>query len=144
VAPFGAYLPLSTEQVLTRDRTDAPLRLTLAVDGGRPVHQDDLGRLELGVFLDTHLEEGRRGLTAGWGGDRYVLVEVPDGDRGLAWVVAWDDAPARDAFVAALGKNLGRLPATATLEATEVDGRAAAILRVGLPATVRVRARLAP
>ncbi len=144
VAPFGAYLPLSTEQILTRDRADAPLRLSLAVEGGRPVHQDDLGRLELGVFLDSHLGDGRRELSAGWGGDRYALVEVPGGAQGLALVVAWDDAPARDAFVAALGKNLGRLPAAATLESTEVDGRAAAILRVGLPATVRVRARLVP
>jgi hypothetical protein len=144
VAPFGAYLPLSTEQILTRDRADAPLHLSLAVEGGRPVHQDDIGRLELGVFLDTHLGEGRRDLSSGWGGDRYVLVEVPGGGQGLALVVAWDDAPARDAFVAALGKSLGRLPAAATLEATEVDGRAAAVLRVGLPATVRVRARLVP
>lgn len=144
VAPFGVYLPLSTEQILTRDRGDAPLRLSLAVEGGRPVHQDDLGRLELGVFLDAHLGEGRRGLSDGWGGDRYVLVAVPGGGQGLALVVAWDDAPARDAFVAALGKSLGPLPAAATLEATEVDGRAAAILRVGLPATVRVRARLVP
>lgn len=144
VAPFGAYLPLSTEQILTRDRADAPLRVSLTVEGGRPVHQDDLGRLELGVFLDSHLGEGRRELSAGWGGDRYALVEVPGGGQGLVLVVAWDDAPARDAFVAAVGKNLGRLPAAATLEATEVDGRAAAILRVGLPDTVRVRARLAP
>mgnify|MGYP001601715142 CR=1 FL=1 len=144
VAPFGAYLPLSTEQILTRDRTDVPLRLSLAVEGGRAVHQDDLGRLELGVFLDTHLGEGRRGLSAGWGGDRYVLVDVSGGGQGLALVVAWDDVPSRDAFVAALGESLGRLPAAATLEATEVDGRAAALLRVGLPPAVRVHAHLVP
>ncbi len=140
VAPFGSHLPLSTEQVLTRDRSDAPVRLALTVEGGRVRHEDDLGRLELGVFLDTLLGEGNAGLAAGWGGDRYALIEAADGAEGLALVVAWDDPSARDRFVAALAGALGRLPAPATLVPVEVNGRAATVLRVGLSAGVRVRA----
>lgn len=140
VTPFGPRLPLSTEQILTRDRTDAPVRLTLTVEGGRVLHEDDLGRLELGVFLDALLGTGRSKLATGWGGDRYVMVEGPGGATGLALVVVWDDAAARDAFVTAVSAALDRLPAPATLEPRTVDGRAAAVLHVGLPPRVRVRA----
>jgi len=66
-APFGPLLPLSTEQVLTGERSDAPVRLALRVTGGTDVHQDDLGRLELGVLLDAHLGEGGGARAAGWG-----------------------------------------------------------------------------
>lgn len=143
VAPFGPRLPLSTEQVLTGDRTDAPVRVSLAVEGGGVRHDDDLGRLELGVFLDTLLGEGQDTLAMGWGGDRYALVEGPGGATGLALVVVWDNATARDAFDAAVSGALDRLPEPATLEAAAVGGRAASVLRVGLPAGVRVSAALA-
>jgi hypothetical protein len=143
-APFGASLPLSTEQVLTRDLSDAPLRLSLAVEGGRSLRQDDLGRLEAGVFLETHLGRGQGRLAEGWGGDRYALVELPGGGCGLAWAVVWDAAAARDAWAAAVAGGLARLPAPATLEVLEVDGRAASLLRVGLPQAVRVRVELRP
>jgi len=140
VAPFGPWLPQSTEQVLTRDRADAPVGLTLTVEGGRLRHEDDLGRLELGVFLDALLGAGQAELATGWGGDRYVLVEAPGGALGLGLVVVWDDAAARDAFVAAASGHLEGLSAPATLEPAQVDGLPASVLRVGLPAGVRVRA----
>jgi hypothetical protein len=143
-APFGAHLPLSTEQVLTRDLTDAPVRLSLAVEGGRSVHEDDLGRLEAGVFLETHVGAGQARLADGWGGDRYALVELPGGGQGLAWVVVWDGAYARDRWVAAVDGSLGRLPSPATVEALEVGGRPASLLRVGLGSGVRVRAEIRP
>lgn len=143
-APFGARLPLSTEQILTHDLSDAPVRLTLTVEGARSVHEDDLGRLEGGVFLETHLGPERARLADGWGGDRYALVETEKEGRGLAWVVAWDGEEARDAWVAAVSASLARLPAPATVEAVEVGGRPASLLRVGLPPRVRVRAGILP
>lgn len=139
VAPFGPYLPLSTEQVLTGDRSDSPVRLAMDVTGGRSVHEDDLGRLELGIFLDTHLGEGHASLSEGWGGDRYVLVETPDGAHGLALAVAWDTETARDAFVGALQAAMGTFGVPATLEAVSSAGAPVALLRVGLPASVGVR-----
>lgn len=143
-APFGAFLPASTEQVLTRDRGDRPLRVSLRVEGGAVVHEDDLGRLELGTFLETHAGAGRKALAAGWGGDRYALVEVPGGGLGLVLAVAWDGAAARDAFVSSLDGRLGRLPARAAVEALDVGGHPFAVLRVGLPPGVTARPRVVP
>ena len=140
VAPFGSHLPLSTEQILTRDRQDLPVRLALSVEEGRVRHEDDLGRLELGIFLDALLGAGWSRLATGWGGDRYALIEGTDGAEGLALVVVWDDPPSRDRFVTAVVGALDRLPAPATLEPAVVGGRAAAVLRVRLPGNVRVRA----
>lgn len=144
VAPFGPNLPSSTEQILTRDRGDPPVRLTLSVEGWRSVHQDDLGRFEAGIFLDTHLGAGQGRLATGWGGDRYALVERPGGARGLAWVVVWDDTASRDAWVAALTGRLGRLPAPANVEPIEVGGRPGSLVRVGLSSDVRVRTGIRP
>ncbi len=143
-APFGENLPLSTEQILTGDRTDVPVALSLTVEGARSVHEDDLGRLEGGIFLETHLEAGQGRLADGWGGDRYALLDLPGGGQGLAWVVVWDRVAARDAWVAAMAGRLGRLSPPATVEALEVGGRPTSLLRVGLPSSVRVRPELRP
>jgi hypothetical protein len=58
---------------------------------------------------------------------------------GLAWATVWDDAVARDAFVAALRSALPRFPAPAALESREVAGRPVALLRVGWSGPVDVR-----
>jgi len=137
-APFGDRLPLSTEQVLTRDFDDPPVHLTLSVEGGSAVHQDDLGRLETGILLEDRLGDSGAALSVGWGGDRYALIDLPQGGRGLAWVSVWDDERARDRFVEALGPEPAGFPGGATLEAQDVSGHAGAVLRVGLPASVRV------
>jgi hypothetical protein len=108
------------------------------------VHQDDLGRLETGIFSETHLGAGQDGLAAGWGGDRFALVELPGGGLGLAWAVVWDDTASRDAWLAALSGHLERLPPPATLEAVEVGGRPGSLLRVGLPAGVGVLVGIRP
>ena len=142
VAPFGEFLPLSTEQILTKDRGDGPVRLALDVDG-TVLHQDDLGRLELSIFLDTHVGDGAGIRSEGWGGDRYALVRLPGGASGLALVVVWDDAVTRDGFVRALTPVLGKLPRAARLSAIEVGQLPAALLTVGLPESVTVRASVA-
>jgi hypothetical protein len=113
------------------------------VEGGRVLHEDGLGRLEIGVLLDTHLGRGRASLAEGWGGDRYVLVEG-DGDSGLAWVSVWDDEDSRDGFVAALADRLSGFGGDATLQAIPVAGRAGAMLRVGLAPDVIVTASAVP
>lgn len=143
-APFGALLPLSTEQILTLDRSDAPVAVSLAVEGGRIVHEDDLGRLELGVFLEGHAGRAARRLAQGWGGDRYALVEMPGGGRGLVLAVAWDDEGARDAFIAAMAPALAGFPAPAALESLDAGPRPAILLRVGVPPQVRVTVTTAP
>ncbi|MGD8319928.1 MAG: hypothetical protein PVJ02_05725 [Gemmatimonadota bacterium] len=141
--PFGPYLPMSTEQVVTHDRNDAPVILSVSVDAGRVARSDNLGRLETGVLLDTRLGDGGADLAEGWGGDEYALVDLPDGSQGLAWATVWDDVAARDRFVAALTDHLDGFPLDASLEPLDVDGRPGALLRVGLPSTVTVRVRRA-
>lgn len=141
-APFGARLPESTEQVLSYDRFDPPVEVSLDVSGGRVLHSDVLGRLELGVLLDVHLGEGRSQLADGWGGDRYALIGAAAGGRGLVWYSVWDSAQARDLFVRAFTPALTGLGPGAVLEVVEVDGRPAASLRLGSldGITVSVRA----
>ena len=141
-APFGELLPESTEQVITGEEADAPVDLEVEVDGGTVVHSDVLGRLETGVLLEVHAGEGRGEDAAGWGGDRYVLVAGPGGGRGLVWWSVWDDAEARDRVVGSLRPVLSRLGTGATLDAVEVDGRAAAVVRVGSLEGVRTMPRI--
>ena len=139
VAPFGEYLPKSTEQILGGTADDVPIELAMSVSGADILHEDVLGRLELGVMLDQHLGPGSARFADGWGGDRYVLVEVGTGERGLIWYSVWDDEAARDRFVERFRDTLG---GGASLEVMEVGGRAATVLRVGATDGVSVEVTL--
>ena len=142
VAPFGEYLPKSTEQILGGTADDVPVELAMSVSGADILHEDVLGRLELGVMLDQHLGPGSARFADGWGGDRYVLVEVGTGERGLIWYSVWDDEAARDRFVERFRDALGSLGGGASLEVMEVGGRAATVLRVGATDGVSVEVTL--
>jgi len=130
-APFGEFMPQSTEQIVTQNREDEPVDFELAIEGGVEVHRDDLGYLELGVLLNTHLGPGKASLAEGWGGDRYVLMEVDGGGRALILQTVWDDAVARDRFVEALSGALTSFPLVAEVHANHVIGRPGAVLTVG-------------
>jgi hypothetical protein len=143
VAPFGEHLPTSTEQIMGGAADDVPVELRLTVTGGRVIHEDVLGRLELGVLLDQHLGVGQASLADGWGGDRYVLIETPGGDRSLVWYAVWDNDAARDRFFTGLSRKLGAFGAPATLELTSVGGRPGTALRIGRLDGVGITAALA-
>lgn len=143
-APFGAFLPTSTEQVVEHDRSDPPVELELDVRGAEVRYSDVLGRLELGIFLETHTGGPMDDVAAGWGGDRYALLDTGDSAPALVWYTVWDDATARDGFVAAVGARFDALPAPASVEATVVDGRPAAVLTVGPVAGATVEAAVLP
>ncbi len=138
VAPFGARLPRSTEQVLTGDLSDEPVPVEVEVPGWEVVETDVLGRLELGILLDTHVGPAGSTAATGWGGDRWVLLRGPDGVQGLVLATAWDDAAARDRFVTALRPRLDGFPRAASLEIGESDAGPLAVLRVGVPASASV------
>lgn len=135
-APFGPLLPQSTEQVLWPrerflDERDEPAELVLdAANGGgagnwRVVYENTLGALETEILLSEHLGAGAEQAARGWDGDRFRLLEAPDGGRALVWYSVWDDADAADAFAAAYrrilevraGARHGRV------ERLEVEGR---------------------
>jgi hypothetical protein len=119
-----------------------PIEVALEVSGATVVDDDILGRLAIGVLLRESLGPDGANLGEGWEGDHYALVELPNGRRGLVWYVLWDARGSRDRFAAALRGHLGSLGAAATLEAVEVQGSPATVLRVGAPAAVTVRARI--
>jgi hypothetical protein len=132
VAPFDVHLPRSTEQVLEGDLSDMPVPVRVAVSGGRALHEDMMGLLELEVLVETHLGADSVPVARGWGGDRYVLVQ-PDGraDPTLFWAAVWDGPDFRDRFIEAFASVLPRLPAPATLTRIEPGGRPGALLTVG-------------
>lgn len=136
LAPFGRYLPQSTEQVITHNLADKPVGVDLHVRGARILHEDDLGRLQAGVFMDTHVGKLPAAFWKGWGGDRYVLVKMPDGTRGLVWVTVWDHAAGRNAFIRKVSSSLSDLPGPASITPLTTEGRAAAVLRVRVPRAV--------
>lgn len=144
-APFGALLPLSTEQVLDPSRllgdpADPPSGLALELPAGaRELYANGLGEMEMRIFLRAVAGSDLPRGPLGWDGDRYVLVEGPEGSRGLAWYSVWDDEGARDAFLERARPALERLPRPATLEGLLVDGLPGALLRVGDPPTVDPR-----
>jgi len=138
VAPFGDFLPASTEQIVLLGGSAPPVELSVSVTGGRLVHEDVLGHLELSIFLQEHVGAASASLADGWAGDRYVLVETASGDLGLVWQVIWDDAVARDGFADALDGALNSLGGPATLERTDIEGRPATQLSIGITEGVSV------
>lgn len=116
-APLGEFLPTSTEQVLHPEsrfleHRDDPIELTLtsSTDGWRPVYENTLGQLEVGILLSEHLGQGADTLAVGWDGDRYVLLESPEGAHVLVWYSVWDDRVAAERFARAYRRVLSARP----------------------------------
>lgn len=144
IAPFGEHLPRSTEEILFGPGTPAPIDLLLEVEGGGEVVLEDvLGRLELGVLVEEHLGRGGVGLADGWDGDRYVLVERPNGARVLVSYILWEDEAARDRFGVAIESVLDRFGGETVVERVEVAGRPATVITVGAAEGIVVRAAVA-
>jgi hypothetical protein len=145
-APFGSFLPQSTEQILHPNlapgrEEDPPTELRVSLENGGVVrYQNTLGQMEVGIFLDALLGEGHRELAQGWDGDRFLLLEGAEG-ASLVWASVWDTQTQRDAFVAGLQGALGGLPLPSTLHGEELMGRPGAILRVGLSSEASVTVR---
>ena len=91
-------MPVSTEQIIhpaaffvTKDN---PTRVSLGtLANATKVYENDLGEFETRLFLFQHLNdqnEAVRGAT-GWDGDRYAVVNTPQG-QGIVWLTVWDSA----------------------------------------------------
>jgi hypothetical protein len=145
-APFGAYLPQSTEQILNPELApgraeDKPTDLQVELEEGTTIrYQNTLGQMEVGLLLNALLGEGHRELAQGWDGDRFLLVEE-EGAAALVWVSVWDTPAQRNAFVEGLQGGLGALPLPSTLEGEAFMGRPGAILRVGFSPDAAVEVR---
>ena len=95
-ADLYTRIPLSTEQVLhpekLLDSVDAPFHVELPKPMGASLtYSNGLGEFETRLFLFQHLGDvstAARG-AAGWGGDRFDVVNTPQG-AGIAWLSLWD------------------------------------------------------
>jgi len=129
-AAFGDR-PVSTEQIMHPekylDREDpVPVELpdltaTLGL-GWTESYQQTLGQMLIGVLV----ADGRSApapsvpgvlpalpnaeAAAGWGGDRLVSLDGPDGTWAVVWQTAWDSATDADEFSAATEAAMDDLP----------------------------------
>jgi hypothetical protein len=96
-SPF-TRMPTSTEQMLHSDRyfgsRDEPTTVTLpAPSSGTKVYENNLGEFETRILLFEYLKDQGSAVrgAAGWDGDRYMLIDTPQGDA-IAWVSVWDNS----------------------------------------------------
>jgi len=115
--------PQSTEQVIHPDKYlagDAPRWVQLPplaeILGGswRTLRTDVLGELDLRVLIQQFGNQIEAGTAAaGWGGDRYAILEDEDGRLVVALVTVWDTEPdAAEFFNAYLGTVVRRYVST--------------------------------
>ena len=115
-------LPRSSEQILHPERypDDAPVAITLPTiaeslgTGWQVASERSMGELRTGILLaGDHeleipavplfgLELPNADAAEGWGGDRIVDLDGPDGAWALVWQTAWDTAADAAEFADAL------------------------------------------
>jgi hypothetical protein len=107
-APFGRWLPESTEQLIHTERIleerDDPTRLELSDAGGgwETRYTGDLGELEIRIYFEEHVgsREIAARAAAGWDGDVYALL-ARNGDLALVWYTVWDSGADAEEFAEA-------------------------------------------
>jgi hypothetical protein len=120
-------MPVSTEQIIhpaaffvTRDN---PTRVSLGtLTNATKVYDNDLGEFETRLFLFQSLNdqnEAVRGAT-GWDGDRYAVVNTPQG-QGIVWLTVWDSSVEAGEFFHLAGRALeSRYSTKATSASTDL------------------------
>jgi hypothetical protein len=136
--PFGARMPVSTEQILHPERYargDQPATLVFAADTGVE-YEDVLGENEIRVLLASLAgsDEVQTVVPIGWGGDRFRVYRTAGGPA-LVWYVVWDDDRSADRFLRT---------ARAPLRKTARPGYRAAVDSLGAGGRPAVRYVLAP
>ena len=130
-APY-ADMPRSTEQILHEaayfgPRRDAPLRVALPpLTGAKTAYENGLGEFETRLLLFEHLRDQNGAIrgAAGWGGDRFALVDTPRG-QGLLWATAWDSPFEAAEFTDLLGQAVERRYGVSRTSATPGGGEGA-------------------
>jgi hypothetical protein len=89
-------MPVSTEQIIhpaaffvTKDN---PTRVGLGtLSNAAKVYENDLGEFETRLFLFQHSNDQNEAVrgASGWDGDRYAVVNTPQG-QGITWLTVWD------------------------------------------------------
>ncbi|HET6760511.1 MAG TPA: hypothetical protein VFH13_00345 [Gemmatimonadaceae bacterium] len=107
-------MPVSTEQIIHPaaffSNRDAPTRVTLGTLSNATVSYDnDVGEFETRLFLFEHLKDQNEAIrgAAGWDGDRYAVVNTPQGP-GIAWLTVWDSPVEAGEFYDLAGQAVER------------------------------------
>jgi hypothetical protein len=106
--PYGALMPISTEQILHPARYavgDRPDGIAFEPAGREPVrYEDDLGEFEIRLLLEQHLGDDSAAalFAAGWDGDRYRVLGR--GADALVWYTLWDDRASGARFAKAMAR----------------------------------------
>jgi hypothetical protein len=105
-------MPVSTEQIIhpaaffvAKDNPTTVGLGTLA--NATKVYENDLGEFETRLFLFQQLadqNEAVRGAT-GWDGDRYAVVNTPQG-QGIVWLTVWDSQVEAGEFYHMVGEGV--------------------------------------
>lgn len=105
-------MPVSTEQIIhpaafyvTRDN---PTRVSLGnLANATKVYENDLGEFETRLFLYEHLKDQNEAVrgASGWDGDRYAVVNTPQG-QGIVWLTVWDSPVEAGEFFHLAGQSL--------------------------------------
>ncbi len=121
--PYGALMPISTEQILHPERYvagDRPAGLAFESKVSDAVrYEDGLGEFEIRLLLQQYLNDdsAAEASATGWDGDRYQVRAVlapssrkrrtaskPTAGDALVWYTAWDDPKAAARFTKALDR----------------------------------------
>jgi hypothetical protein len=119
--------PNSTEQILHPDKYAANEKpVTVPLDAGAIAARlgsgwtatpaDTLGEFQIGSWLRARGVTGAGGsvsgdtAAAGWGGDRYALVDGPNGAYGLVILTTWDTPADAAEFAAAATQAVRGVP----------------------------------
>ena len=136
-----ARLPDSTEQILHPDKyaaNDRPVAVPLdgaAIAarlgaGWKATPADTLGEFQIGSWLRARGVTGANGgvsgdaAAAGWGGDRYALIDGPGGAYALVILTTWDTPADATEFATAAAEAIRGVPGRARV-ATIAPGTAA-------------------
>ncbi len=133
--PYGARMPVSTEQILhpyRYGRGDQPLALRFTADEPRVIYEDVMGEFEIRVLAAdlvsaSSTTEIATPIAYGWGGDRFRVYQTPAGPA-MVWYIVWDDAPSRTRFLGTTGQRLEsrrRLAYRMELTSLAIQGRPA-------------------
>lgn len=89
-------MPVSTEQIIHPAAffvtKDSPTKIQFGnLTNATKVYENDLGEFETRLFLFQHLNDQNEAVRAagGWDGDRYAVVNTPQG-QGIVWLTVWD------------------------------------------------------
>ena len=141
-------MPVSTEQIIHPAAffvaKDNPTRVTLGtLSNATKVYENDLGEFETRLFLFQQLNdqnEAVRGAT-GWDGDRYAVVNTPQG-QGITWLTVWDSPVEAGEFFHIAGQAVeARYSTKATSGSTDLVKKYAARGRTVQLSTMEIQGR---